>query len=71
MYGFDLFVFNLLQRDDQWENWIPGSDANVPKASLVTSTFKYIIPPQYDQWIKFEPYVATSGFLSDAGYIRM
>ena len=29
------------------------------------------MPPQYDQWVGFEPYVASSNEISEAGYIRL
>lgn len=48
MYGFDLYTFLLVQKDDQFEDFSVSSDTNVPKLYLMKTSQKYIMPPQYD-----------------------
>jgi hypothetical protein len=70
-YGFDKYTFLLVQKDDQFEDWVVDLTTNAPKLYRVVNQQKIIMPPNYDMWILFEPYGASSGEVSPAGAVRM
>lgn len=53
MYGWDEYTFLLVQRDDMFEDWTRDLTGNVPKLYKMETAQKYLMPPQYDNWIEF------------------